>query len=184
MEYHQGKALVASPYLTDGNFMRTVVYLLTHDKHGAAGVILNRPLNLTVGELLGDVIKAARNNTDPVFCGGPVDGQVLMLQAMIGKADQDKFVFSTAERGSIADVVQQPSSAACPFRIFDGYSGWGTGQLESEMAEGSWLVWDAPADVLFGASEELWETAIRHIGRKIISTSLVGTQISADPSTN
>ncbi len=80
MESVQGLALVASPYLTDPNFLRSVVYLLRHDEEGAIGLILNRPTHTSIGELLEQLSGEPVENELPVYYGGPVDGPLMLLQ--------------------------------------------------------------------------------------------------------
>jgi putative transcriptional regulator len=65
VESYQGRALVASPYLTDPNFMRSVLYLIRHDDEGAMGLVLNRPLSTSIGQLLGELTESTIEN-EPV----------------------------------------------------------------------------------------------------------------------
>ncbi len=70
----QGKALVASPYLTERNFNRSVVFILRHDEEGAFGLILNRPTTITVGDLMEQFLGHPVKHEAPIFSGGPVEG--------------------------------------------------------------------------------------------------------------
>ena len=69
-------------------------------------------------------------------------------------------------------------------KLFDGYSGWGPGQLEGEMREGSWLVWDIGPYQLFHAPETLWQEAVLEIGRDVLSSGLGISRLSASPDEN
>lgn len=183
MENCQGKALVASPYLSDSNFMRTVIYILQHDQNGALGLVLNRPLNLTVGQLMAELMETQVDNDQPVFYGGPVEGLVVIVQASVGTLSEQRVVMLPRAQDQITELAKQNSSD-CKMRIFDGYSGWGPSQLESELKEGSWLVWEASPSQLMGDPDGLWQTAVRQIGREVIAQSVVGIDLPQDPSNN
>lgn len=185
MESYQGRALVASPYLSDGNFMRTVVYMIRHDQDGAMGLILNRPMKLTIGELLGDLTESSIENDLPVYYGGPVDGPVMMLQVCCEtEADDHAEVLIACDQSKIMEVINDPSPEQLGIRLFDGYSGWGPGQLEIEMSEGSWLVWDIRPDQLFHDPETLWQEAVVQIGRNVMATGIGIERFCGDPDEN
>jgi putative transcriptional regulator len=180
----QGRALVASPYLNDPNFLRSVVYILRHDDEGAFGLLLNRPLNISVGQLLTDLLGSPAENCQPVFCGGPVDGLVLMMPVNLGTPDEDKVIVVAGDQDRISEIANQKELSVGKFRLFDGYSGWGPSQLESELSEGSWLIWDIQPDQLFSDPDELWQLAIREIGRDIITIGISESELPQDPSNN
>ena len=184
METLQGRALVASPYLSDPNFMRTVVYILRHDEEGAVGLIVNRPMNQTVGELIGELTETEISNGQPVYYGGPVDGPLMMLQACVGVIDNAQVVYVASDQERITDIVTNRDESVSAFRVFDGYSGWGAGQLEQEMEEGGWLVWDILPEQVFGDPDELWHHAVREIGREILAGGIEGARIPKDPAIN
>ncbi len=77
----EGKALVASPFLMDRNFHRSVVYIAKHDDEGAYGLILNRPLNVLVSELLQQVLGEPVPGDEPIYHGGPVEGPSLLCMS-------------------------------------------------------------------------------------------------------
>lgn len=184
VESYQGKALVASPYLTDSNFMRCVVYILQHDGDGAFGLVLNRPLNLTVGQLFEDWLETKVKNDKPVFYGGPVEGLVVMMQASLGMVNEQKIMMLPKVREQFAEIANEQNSDKWSMRIFDGYSGWGPSQLENELQEGSWLIWDPPPNELMADPAELWQSAVRQIGRDVLSQSVVGVLFGNDPTNN
>ncbi len=184
METIQGRALVASPYLTDPNFLRSVVYILRHDEEGAVGLILNRPMGTTVGELLEQLTEEYVSNCQPVYCGGPVDGPLMMLQACGGEQNsQVVYVASDQERITRVCAEQSQENATC-YRVFDGYAGWGAGQLENELRQGGWLVWDVSPCQIFSDAENLWQTALREIGRDILAGGIDPSRIPVDPAIN
>jgi len=143
-----GRLLVATPLIGDDTFRRTVVLVLAHGDEGALGVVLNRPSDTPVAEVPGDWAERAAA-PGVVFVGGPVD-----TDTVVGLGD----------RGAV-DLQAAPDDRAGPapeVRLFAGQAGWGTGQLEDEVAERAWWVVDAePGDVLTRDPGTLWERVLR-----------------------
>lgn len=185
----QGCALIASPYLTDPNFLRSVVYILRHDEEGAIGLLLNRPLHTTIGELLEQLTEVPVENHAPVYCGGPVDGPLMMLEES-ADALGNRVVTVASEQSRILEVccdclaTKMPKPRVENYRVFDGYSGWGAGQLEHELRGGGWMVWELPPEQVFGDPEKLWQAAVREIGREVLSGSIDPSRIPEDPAFN
>lgn len=171
--------LIASPPLGDPNFDRTVVLLAVHSEGGALGFVVNRPAPMSLGELLsfagyGSEVK----NAAPVFLGGPVQpssGWILCLDPSL-RADEPGVipvggrVRVTSSRSAFdalaADAVRG-TSAPDPKRrtVLLGYSGWGPGQLEREIAAGAWLPTPLDERILFDvAADRRWEEAYALLG--------------------
>ena len=168
--------LIASPPLGDPNFDRTVVLLAVHSGAGALGFIVNRPATLSIGELLrfagyGD---SPLPDATPVYLGGPVQpssGWIVALDPDLGV--QSGGVIEVGERVRVSssrtafdalarDVRERAPGAVDSKRriVLVGYSGWGPGQLEGEIAAGSWLPVPLDEGVLFDvAVEKRWERA-------------------------
>lgn len=178
----QGHALVASPYLTDPNFMRSVVYILRHDEEGALGLLLNRPTQTTVGSLLEQLNDQPLTNRSAVYSGGPVDGPLVMLQESTDESGEPG-LYVASEQARILEVCSKDDSTE-NYRVFDGYSGWDAGQLESELKSGGWIVWDIQLEQVFADPELLWQTAIRQIGREILTEGMDPSRIPEDPAYN
>lgn len=140
--YLNGRLLVALPALIDPNFHRSVVHILEHDaSSGAVGVIVNRPSWLEVSEHLPDLAESVVP-PEVVFIGGPVQREIAL----------------TVVRGDdgAPTLIDEPDTSL-PCRVFSGYAGWGAGQLEAEIAEGSWYVADSePGDVFCEQPDTLW----------------------------
>ena len=188
MEFIEGKALVASPYLTERNFLRSVVFILRHDENGAFGLILNRPTELTVGDLMERFSDEPYTDPEPIYNGGPVEGPLLVVHDRADGAESEDFEFCAAlglyvatDQDEIFDIWE---SENCRYRSFDGYSGWGAGQLESELKAGGWLVWDAPPDAVFADPEPMWKQAVQSIGREILAVQIDASRIPIDPAAN
>jgi putative transcriptional regulator len=171
MEPSAGSLLVAAPTLVDPNFARTIVLLLDTSESGALGVVLNRPTLLDVGDVLeswADLV------VDPgvLFQGGPVetDSALAVARVAAGLAADDEPVGWRRVLGptGLVDLdapVEIVAAALSAVRIFAGYAGWGAGQLEAEIEEGSWFVVPAePQDPFLDDPERLWSTVLRRQG--------------------
>lgn len=183
METIQGHALVASPYLTDPNFLRSVVYVLRHDEEGAVGLLLNRPLSTKVGSLLEHLTGTPIQNDAPVYNGGPVDGPLMMLQQSRDE-DGNLLIHVASDQDRILQITAAPDPSVEDYRIFDGYSGWGAGQLDAELQSGGWIVWDIQPKQVFEDPDELWQSAIRQIGRDILALGIDPSKMPEDPAFN
>jgi putative transcriptional regulator len=163
---------VSPPALNDPNFHDSVVLVLAHSADGAFGLILNRPSTLDAQEALAVVEPWDAWNTwtaEPksVFLGGPVEpGMNLMLARACGDAP---WAWLLGEVGTV-DIEESPHDVVGlqSVRIFSGYSGWGPGQLEAEVAAGAWFIIDAePADAFCEKPEELWSDVLRRNGGEL-----------------
>jgi putative transcriptional regulator len=182
-----GRLLVASPDLGDPNFARTVVLVVNHDEEGAHGVVLNRPSTTDVGEILPEWHLYA---TPPqvVFQGGPVgrDSALALAARVDGRGEQDEPMgFRHVHAGiGLVDLdtpAELIASEIRSMRIFAGYAGWGSDQLEAEIDQGAWFVVDAESRDLASADpEQLWTEVLR---RQPPPLALIAT-FPDDPSLN
>ena len=159
-----GRLLVAMPGMTDPNFSRTVVLMVEHSPEGAVGLVLNRPTKADLLDHLPGWWSAA---VDPrvVFVGGPVgEGGGIGLARGPGSAPLEGWPEVLGVRA--VDLEEAPGvDSGLEARVFTGYSGWGPGQLESELSANGWFVVDAVADDVFTAHPEgLWEEVLRRAG--------------------
>ncbi|HVL98154.1 MAG TPA: YqgE/AlgH family protein [Egibacteraceae bacterium] len=175
-----GRFVVATPALTDGNFAHTVVLLLEHKTDGAVGVVVNRATDAALSVALP---RWATLAAEPavVFAGGPVQPDALIgLARTYGPPEGDGLAAIFPGVG-VVDLSADPTllgAAIAGVRVFAGYAGWGGGQLETEIAAGSWFVVDARAeDVFTEAPGALWRGVLRRQGG-------VFTTIPADPTAN
>lgn len=161
-----GRLLVATPSMVDPNFDHTVVLLLDTDENGALGVVLNRPSRVPVAEVLPGWIDVL-TGPDVLFQGGPVGTDSALAVAQVaaeGGEEPVGFRRLFGETG-IVDLdtpVEIMAPALTSMRVFAGYAGWGTGQLEAEIEEGSWYVVPLEPSDLFGTDPEaLWTRVLR-----------------------
>jgi putative transcriptional regulator len=156
--------LIAMPGLRDELFGRSVVYLCQHNDQGALGLIINKPGSINLAELFDKVELPLRRSdlgSEPVFVGGPVQterGFVLHERVAADDTDETGSIYASSlaipgglEMTTSRDVLEAFSSGAGPRRVLMslGYSSWAQGQLESELAENSWLTVAADPALIF-----------------------------------
>jgi putative transcriptional regulator len=164
MDTLRGRLLVATPSIDGGPFWRSVVYVLEHGEDGSLGVILNRPLNALVADVLppwGGIVSEPMH----LFDGGPVGSDAALAVGVVrdGLAPANGW-HQTSERVGLVDRDGPvPTSAEfSTIRVFAGYAGWDGGQLEAEIEEGSWFVVDAmESDVGSVEPSTLWRDVLR-----------------------
>lgn len=165
---HAGQLLVATPALVDPNFDHAVVLLLDYDENGALGVVINRPSPVPVADILADWSTTVRE-PGVLFHGGPVGTDSALAVAGLPPAAGDALEPVGWRRmfddTGIVDLDAPPeliTPAVAGMRIFAGYAGWGTEQLENEIEEGSWyVVPSAFSDVFDPDPEGLWMRVLR-----------------------
>jgi putative transcriptional regulator len=167
-----GRLLVASPRLADPSFSRTVVFVLDHEPAGALGLVLNRPTGVPVDEILARWHRQAEKAAPAViFSGGPVSpGAVIGLVRRPPAGEPVGWHPVVGEIGTVDLSVapeDQPASLGGA-RLFSGYSGWSSRQLDEELAEGAWFCLDAlEEDLLTDRPEGLWHDVLRRQGGDI-----------------
>ena len=175
--------LIAMPGLEDETFARSVVYMCEHSPRGAMGLIINKPADISMRHLFDKVDLPLRREDlmqNPVSHGGPVQterGFVLHdpLRMDTPQEDGGSIYASTLavpgglEMTTSRDVLEALSSGAGPRRVLItlGYASWGEGQLESELAENTWLTVPASEEVIFDVPmAERYDRALDLLGLK------------------
>ena len=163
--------LIAMPALEDPNFHHTTTYICEHDADGALGVVINRPLDIQLGEILlhmdirTDDIEIA---SQPVYMGGPVQNdRGFVLHEPIGDWEATLKVTDDIGITSSRDILAAIAAGEGPENaiITLGYAGWGAGQLEQELAANTWLSGPADRNIVFNTpSERRWLEAAALIG--------------------
>jgi putative transcriptional regulator len=173
----KGRLVVASPTLEDPNFHRSVVFLLAADGDGALGVVLNRPSETSVDDI---VPHWGLHASEPpvLFVGGPVQPNAAIcvgrtqhpVSPAPGADDEpetDGYSPLIGDLGTV-DLNRAPEDIGISFtglRVFTGYSGWGPGQLEEEIEAGAWFVVEGrQQDVLCPEPDGLWARVLRRQG--------------------
>jgi putative transcriptional regulator len=166
-----GALLVATPLLDDPNFRRSVVLVLEHDEDGGTlGVVLNRPSEISVTQVLPSWDSLV-TGPSVLFEGGPVQTDSALALAAVVSTEEPlgwrrlHTATPAVSRLGTVDLDAPPEILAgeiAQMRIFAGYAGWTSGQLEAEIREGAWYLIDAEAgDTFNGDPESLWRAVLR-----------------------
>ena len=165
-----GAFLAAAPNLLDPNFMHTVVLLVQHDEDGAFGLVVNRPTDATLGDLLPEHEELS-GATAKVHGGGPVGLDTLQVlhqapKALGGGVPIGGGLFLGADLDDLAAHLATGSRPPRDVRFVVGYAGWGAGQLDEELRSGSWVPRPLDPSLVFSdeASEAVWRRALRGLG--------------------
>lgn len=170
--------LIAMPSLDDPNFSHTVTYICEHNADGAMGIVINRPLDLQLEEMLVHLeieVTDHRGTDTPVMLGGPVQQERgFVLHRLPRRWDATHPVSDRIGLTTSSDILAAIAHGEGPdgALISLGYAGWGGGQLEQELAENAWL--NAPADpeILFDLPfEQRWAAAGALVGIDLATLS-------------
>ena len=177
----RGKLLIAGPTLQDPNFWRTVILVVEHNVDGALGLVLNRPSETTVGEVVPQLSELVDPEED-VLVGGPMEpGAVIVLADFLDPEEAALIAFEDiGVMGASSEPADLVGGVRCA-RAFAGHAGWGPGQLDSELERGDWILEPAQrTDAFTPEPAELWSDVLI---RKGGSFALVA-RMPPDPSTN
>lgn len=162
-----GMLLIADPFLKDNHFVRTVILLCEHSPEGTIGFVLNQQTQITLNEVY-DMSPPLELR---LHIGGPVQTDTLHMihqspQHLEGK-EITKNIFWGGAFESLGEIINKHPNEANKVKLFIGYSGWGTGQLESEIKEGTWHLTKATPTLVFDTEPtEIWSQAISLLGEE------------------
>lgn len=174
-----GKVLIAMPEMGDPRFSRSVIFMCAYSPEGAMGLIVNKPTEeLRLSNLLDqlDITETKEARDLPIHFGGPVEhGRGFVLHSYgyhssLSTLDVNDDFAMTAT----LDILEDLANGRGPDRaiITLGYSGWGPGQLEGELAQNAWLVCDADHQLIFGTpNEQKWDGALKKLGISALTLS-------------
>lgn len=178
----QGNLLIAHPLLNDGFFNRSVIYLTSSNEEGALGFIFNFKTQFK----LRDVRPQIKNGNFPIYEGGPVAKDQLFFLHTLGKDVSDSVeikdnIYFGGDFTEMLHLIEHGKVKMHEVRFFAGYSGWGTEQLNSEIASKNWLINEQPSAELFlWNSEDLWKQQLTEIKQSY----QIFANIGFDPSMN
>jgi putative transcriptional regulator len=163
--------LIAMPSLADPNFSRTVTLLCEHTAEGALGVVINRTLGMTLGDIFQQLDidpQQAHHSDSPIYQGGPVQNdQGFVLHEPRGDWESTLPVSETLGLSTSQDVLHAIAEDRGPdnWLVALGYAGWGHGQLEQELTDNAWLNGPADNNIIFRVPEEQrWQAAATKLG--------------------
>lgn len=163
--------LIAMPGLQDPNFSRTVTYVCEHTEHGAMGIVINRPIEIQLGEVLEQldiVVRSPEAAGATVYLGGPVQtdrGFVIHCGPL--EFDSTLRIAADIRVTTSRDVLEAIAEGRGPAQslIALGYAGWGSGQLEDELSANAWLNGPASDDIIFNLPPtQRWQAAAQLLG--------------------
>lgn len=164
MQPARGSLLISSATLRDPSFARSLVLVVDSDEDGSLGVILNRPSATPVGDVLsawGDVTTAPQ----VLFSGGPVEGNAALALARLTGVRRPGAWQALTPTVGVVDLDRPPEEylgLVSALRVYAGYAGWGAGQLDREIDEGSWHLAPAEDRDLFSTTPDtLWRQVLR-----------------------
>ena len=182
----RGRLILATPQLAAPPFRRGVVLVLDHDDSGALGVVLNRPTRIKVADVL-PAWGGVASPPDVVFSGGPVSTDAaLAVATLVPQAAQAaplgwQRLYDSTGLVNLDAPPELVQGALEGMRVFAGYAGWASGQLEDELAEGAWYVVESEASDVYGAEPDgLW----RQVLRRQVGELAVVASFPDDPTMN
>lgn len=179
MESTRGQLLIAGPTLADPNFFRTVVLIIEHSPEGALGLILNRPSETTVGDVVSELAPLVETE-DALWVGGPVAPSALIVLAEF-QDTADAALIAFEDIGVLGTDAGGGPPQVRRGRAFVGHAGWGPGQLDAELERGDWILEPAVREDAFTSEPDgLWSSVLI---RKGGSYALVA-RMPPDPSVN
>ncbi len=176
-EHLSGYFLISGTELVDPNFYRTVILCIEHAEEGAFGLVVNRPAEVQLGSVYPPLENTPAGEL-PVYVGGPVQQEYMFVlhrnlpSHLISEhaAEPTPGVYFEPATEQLFDYLnnewrQNPDSRGPKIHVFAGYSGWGAGQLESELEQGSWFTHRADPDIIFHTEpEQGWKDALAEKG--------------------
>jgi len=160
----KGHLLIAGPALVDPNFWRSVVLVGEHSEDGALGVILNRASEATVDEAVPELAVLV-DDIGSIHVGGPVQPSAIVVLADFVEPERAGSLVLDSVGFLPSEVDPDALGELRKARVYAGYAGWGPGQLDDELEEGSWIVEPAlPEDVFTPEPEGLWSDVLRRKG--------------------
>ena len=180
MQSLRGQLLIASPRLADPNFAKSVILIVQHDEQGALGVVINRPLELTVKQVCQEALETTCTLEAAVYHGGPCPGPLMVVHtdALVADLQVREQLYFTTERAKIERLLEEQGPTS---KFFVGYAGWGAGQLEGEMESGSWLTVAAAPERVFISNDQQWSRLMTEL---TLGRWIDPERIPDDPSVN
>ena len=162
----QGTLLISEPFLKDYYFRRSVILLAEHDENGSFGLIINKPVNIKLNEVIKDFPTFDSN----LSIGGPVKTDSLFILHTLGsKIENSSKIMQGLYWGgnidTIKSMIEDKKINNDDIRFYIGYSGWDADQLTKELKENSWVVTKAKSKkMLFESPEDLWKNELKSLG--------------------
>jgi putative transcriptional regulator len=180
----RGHLLIASPELKDPNFHRSVVLMIDHDEQGALGLVLNRPLKKTIGDLWPQIHQGEKvGSPAPVHWGGPVAGPLVAVHQLPECAEVEIMpgIYFSTDKERVGEAIRQASAT---LKFYVGCAGWSAGQLEEEISEGAWGILPARSKHVIDTPENLWKRAGEELSLGVMYSKLGVPTLPDRPESN
>ena len=162
-----GHFLIASPHLVDRNFFRSVVLIVRHDNEHAFGFLLNRCTHVTLADAWFDSTGEKCERTEKLRVGGPLEGPLMLIHDSPEFAESE--VVPEAYIATSPEMVKKALAGDLGLALpVAGYSGWGPGQLESELKVGGWMTLRATKELVFSHADDMWSIASAEVAETIL----------------
>lgn len=172
--------LVSMPQINDPIFRETIIYICSHDKNGAMGLIINKSVNeLDLNQETNEILKQTKlHNIEPtpnIYFGGPVDLNMGIILHPLDYSTKKTIKISnkigvTSDSKILSDIIK--GFGPSMFRFSIGYTGWDNGQLEKEFQNGDWLVMPSNSEIIFNMpDEQKWQYVNNKLGIQISDLS-------------
>jgi len=184
MEQLKGHILVASPQMQESNFHRTIILVVRDDDDGTMGLVLNRPLEISVKTACEKILETPCVVDGFLHAGGPCDGPLMILYAgdAYGEAAGDLEVLPglwfITNKDEIESILADGAGA---LKCFVGYAGWGAGQLDAEMEAGAWIAHPGIPEHVFNTDVKQWSKLMTQL---TLPNEIDPKRIPDDPSMN
>ena len=172
-QFLEGQLLIATPAITDERFLKSVIFICSHDKNHAMGLVLNKinkEVNFKIFCDLMSINTINFDNNKNVRIGGPMDtNRGFVLHSSDHILPDTKIINQSFGMTSSIDIIKEIASGKGPSSsiITVGYSGWFSGQLESELKENNWLTLPATPEIVFNTElNSVWELSLNELGIK------------------
>ena len=161
-----GNLLAAEPFMLDPNFKRSVILLCEHHPSGTLGFILNKPIRMTINQLIVDFPDFGAE----VYYGGPVQTDTVHFihnvgDLLEGSQKVAEGIYWGGDFEQLKFLIQSGMITARNIRFFVGYSGWSSGQIDDELTSRSWVVSKSDENYIFNTKySKLWERVLHNKG--------------------
>lgn len=168
MKPAKGRILISEPFLQGYYFSRSIVLITEHNNEGSMGVVLNKRLDVTAG----DLIKNFPLEDVTLWCGGPVSPDRLYYIHSFGELISESIhikgnLYFGGDFTEIVDLLTESPELIKKISFYVGYAGWAPGQLVDEIDENSWLVTELPEDQILASEREgSWKRIVSSLGKR------------------
>ncbi len=165
MAPRQGRILISEPLLNDSYFKRSVVLLTEHSENGSVGFVLNKPIDLTIQ----DVIKDFPQFDTKLYVGGPVGKDTVHYIHTLGELLPESVhvkdnIYWGGDFNRLKELISEGMVQPSQIRFFLGYSGWSPKQLEGEIENNAWLISEVDGNWIMSPDKDMWKEVLNSMG--------------------